>query len=155
MTRPRTKANPKAARGFTLLELSIVMAITALMLPLVWQFGRSLEADHRDALAQAVAAREMRALSEELRSDLRTLHLEGEGGLRLSGPGCPQVEYLLAGEVVERRAGVACGGTRAVAAPVRLLLRSGSRLEVLFAHHSGRDVEASTRFLALLPPETP
>ena len=138
------------ARGFTLIELSIVISITALLLPLVWFFGRALEADHRDALAQTVASREMRALTEELRRDLRTLRLEGPDGLRLTGAAC-RVEYALAGEVLERRAPEACGGTRAVASPVRSLLRSGARLEVRFAHHSGRDVEAATRFLTLLP----
>jgi prepilin-type N-terminal cleavage/methylation domain-containing protein len=142
------------ARGFTLLELSVVLTITALVLPFVWVVGRSLEADYRDALAQAVAAREMRALSEELRRDLRTLRLQGGSGLRLSGPGaCGVVEYALAGEVLERRGPAACGGTRAVATPVHSLGREGDRLEVIFASHSGREREGGTRFLAVLPVE--
>lgn len=141
-------------RGFTLIELAICMSILALLLPLVWVFGRTLEAEHRDVVSQASSARELRALTEELRLDLRTRSLKSTTGLVLQGAGsCALVEYALAGEVLERRAGPDCGGTRAVAAPVQSVRRDGALLEVVFAHHSGREPERVTRLLALLPEE--
>ncbi len=140
------------ARGFTLLELAIVMSIVAILIPLLWLSGRTLEAEHRDALADATAAREMRALSEELRRDLRTLRWQGSTGLVLEGTGsCAHVEYVLTGEVLERRALESCGGTRVVAAQVQGIERTTRRLEVLFAHHAGRESEHATRFVAVLP----
>jgi prepilin-type N-terminal cleavage/methylation domain-containing protein len=141
-----------SARGFTLVELAIVLSIGGLLAPLVWMSGRSLEAEHRDSLGRAAASREMRALSEELRRDLRTLRWQGAEGLVLVGPApCDRVEYTLAGEVLERRAPEACGGARVVAAPVRRIARAASRLEVVFAHHAGRDLERDTPFVAIVP----
>ena len=82
---------------------------------------------------------------------------KGPGGLVLAGHGsCARIEYVLVGEVLERRASDACGGTRVVAAPVRRIARSGRRLEVAFSHRAGRDDERDTRFVAfLLAEETP
>ena len=141
------------ARGFTILELATVLTITTLLLPIVATFGRTFEAEHRDAVDDVAAAREMRGLSEELRRDLRTRALAGEAGLALDGPGdCGHVEYVLSGDVLERRAAAGCGGTRAVAAHVGSVSRLGSRLVVAFAHHAGRDVERVTAFEASLPP---
>lgn len=145
-------------RGFTLIELSVVLAVTALAVPLALMFHRQYEAAQLTALAQVEAAEGMRALSEELRRDLRVLQWSDEKSLSLVSTGaCKDITYELTPEhVLIRKAGAGCGPARPVARDVRSIARDGQGLVVTFARRvRGPDEVATTFRLGLTPAPAP
>ena len=121
-------------RGFTLIEMSIVVSILAVLVPLIFMFGRSFQDAQFEAAAQVEAAAAMRAVSEELRRDLKTMAWLEDSGLQLAGAGaCKDVEYRLTEEHrVVRKGGEGCGPERVIAANVRAFQREAGGLRVVF-----------------------
>jgi prepilin-type N-terminal cleavage/methylation domain-containing protein len=116
--------------GFTLIEMSIVVSVMAIIIPATWMLQRRFQADALRAAHETDAAEGMRAFSEELRADLRTLH-SGREGLTLEGA-CGTVHYLIEQGVLIRDGGSGCGGRRALARSVTGLTRTGNLVEVTF-----------------------
>lgn len=119
-------------KGFTLVELVIVLSIMVILTPIVYGFYRSYEVEYLRSLTLVEAARAMRTVSEEIRRDLQSLQLGGEGGVVLSGRECPRVEYLVEDRVLLRRASAACGGDRGLARNVLSLRRDGREVTIEF-----------------------
>lgn len=110
-------------RGFTLVELAIVLTILAIVTPAVFLLMRSIADDHARAVARLEDADAVRLVSESLRQDLRTGRLaSAPAGLRVEGPGaCFPVDYRVDGSVLVREAPAACGGAQALARRARSL----------------------------------
>ena len=131
-------------RGFTLIEMAVVLTVSALVVPLVFALAHTFEVDHLRAADSAQAAQSMRAVSEELRRDLSTMRVSDEPGLvLLSARGCARVEYAIADEVLLRRA---CDDVRPVARHVLALRRDGRSLTVEFGRPLRPDVKSQTFF---------
>jgi len=139
------------ARGFTLIELSIVMTIAALVVAGAFAFGRTMDAFSHEALAQADAARAARSVSEELRRDLRTKSWVGNGLSLSADDGC-RVEYAVEGDVLVRRLDPpTCGDKRAVARHVASVKRDGGSVELVFQRRVGRAERFETRIRLGMP----
>jgi type II secretory pathway pseudopilin PulG len=137
------------ARGFTALELALVITISSLVVASAFLLLRAFEGQDYRALAEAEAARGMRAFSEELRRDLRTLRLEPGSALALSGP-CGRVEYTLQEGSLLRKGEAACGAPRAVSAGVASVARTPLGVEVTFARVVDVGPPLQTQFLLAL-----
>jgi prepilin-type N-terminal cleavage/methylation domain-containing protein len=124
-------------RGFTLIEMAIVISILALLVPAIYVFHRDFEAQEQTALLSAEAARGMRSVSEELRRDLRTLRWSPDNAMVLlgtEGTACRLVRYEVTEDgVLLRNAGSECGGPRPVARGVSAIGREGAAVEVTFS----------------------
>lgn len=105
------------ARGFTLIEISVVISISALLIPLIFLLGREVTEQYRRTQFELEVARATRTFSEELALDLRTMkRAEGDGLVLLSSGACKQVRWFVSDADALLRA--ACGETRAVAKSV-------------------------------------
>lgn len=126
--------SPKARRrrGFTLIELAIVLSISAVMVPLVFVFHRQLESAQLRAQGRLEAAAGAAAIAEELRRD--TFPGSRSGPHSFVRAGC-EVRYRLENRVLFRRADEACGGSRPVARKVLALDASSPGMwRVTFEH---------------------
>lgn len=120
-------------RGFTMVELAIVITLLGILVPLIFMLFHVGAADFQKANATLEAADQLRDLSEELRLDLRTGTL-AEAGLRIDGEGgCFPVTYRLAETTLVREAPAACGGSRGLVRHVRTLERRGPLLTLQLA----------------------
>lgn len=120
-------------RGFTLLELAIVLSILGVLVPLCYVMYRQYEADVLAAQASIEAAHAARGVAEELRRDLWTHSLAPEGTVLLGAAPCDRIEYAVGeGDVAWRRAPEACGGSRAISRNVGALRREGGEVVVVF-----------------------
>ena len=120
-------------RGFTMVELAIVVSILALLVPLIFMVFRIGAADFEKANATLYAANQLRDLSEELRLDERNGTL-ADSGLTFAGAGaCFPVTYRLVGSSVVREAPQACGGVRALVRDVTEFTRTNGLLTVQIA----------------------
>lgn len=134
--------------GFTLAEMTIVLAVTSVLVPTVHAF--SLQVGDAAAVSRwhLEAARGLRDLAEDLRLDARAGEpVAGpEVGFRL--PGC-DVRYRVTAEAtLVREAGRACGGSRGVARSIERVRGVEGGVEVVFARplRPGR-VERATAFV--------
>ncbi len=134
------------ARGFTAVELALVLSISTLVGSACYLLLRNFERHNHAALGAGEAARGMRVLSEEIRRDLRTLRFEPGPALSLRGP-CGRVEYLVQEGAVIRRGDAGCGAPRAVCSGVSSLARTPLGIEVIFARRIDAGPPATTRFL--------
>ena len=107
-------------RGFTIIELAIVISISAILVPAVYLFARTLEDQQAIGLRHLEVADQTRTLAEALGADRRGLHFSGPTSLKLEGPSpCAPVEYSLTpARTVERRD---CSGTTTLATQVQSL----------------------------------
>lgn len=105
-------------RGFTLVELAIVISVSAVLVPAAYQFVRSLTARADFAHFQLDAASTLRAVSEQLELDRLRVQCSGE------------VKWSVEGEALTRTASPACGGQQVFARGVLALEREagGARL---------------------------
>lgn len=141
-------------RGFTLVELSVVMAVAAIVIPAGWMLVRSQESAHHSALARASAAREMRSISEEIRRDLRSMQPAQGDGLVLRGA-CGSVTYTLDDGTLVRSGDEACGARRPVATHVAAIERQGNTVTIAFEHRVGRPQPERASFTLALPVAAP
>jgi prepilin-type N-terminal cleavage/methylation domain-containing protein len=120
-------------RGFTMLELAIVVTLMGILVPLIFMFFRIGAADYSRAQATLDAARELRELGEELRLDGRNGRLAATG-VAFEGEGaCFPVTYRLQGAALVREAPAACGGARGLVRNVASMERTGALLTVRVA----------------------
>jgi len=120
-------------RGFTLLELAIVLTLLAVLSPALFLLMRGIADDHARAAARLEDADAVRLVSETLRQDLRTGRLaSAPAGLRLEGPGaCFPVDYRVVGAVLWREAPAACGGAQALARHAHGITMDGAVVTLL------------------------
>jgi prepilin-type N-terminal cleavage/methylation domain-containing protein len=138
-------------RGFTLIELATVLAISSLVVPGGYLLLRSLEKGHETALAKLSAAAAARTVSEQIRLDSRTRQLAPDG-VELQGAGpCGAVSFRAAEGRLDRVADSACGGTSALAAHVTGLERVPGGVALTFSRETGPGAAATDRFLVGLP----
>lgn len=117
-------------RGFTMVELAIVLTLLAILVPLIFMLFNRGAADFQKANATLEAAEQLRDLSEELRLDARNGTLAPTG---VAFEGTCSVTYRLIDSSVVREASASCGGTRALVRHVREFVRTGSVLMVRIA----------------------
>lgn len=120
-------------RGFTMVELAIVVTLLTILVPLIFMLFHLGAADFQKANATLDAADQVRDLSEELRLDARNGQLAATGLVFEGAGACSPVTYRLVATSVVREAPVACGGTRALVRNVTALERAGSLVTVRIA----------------------
>jgi prepilin-type N-terminal cleavage/methylation domain-containing protein len=119
-------------RGFTLVELMIVLSVLTLVTPLVWILA-TRAADNRDlALDQLSTAQEVRTVADALQQDRRAGQRWAGAPLGWRRGDCT-VRYHLEGTTLIREAGPDCGGTQALATGVERLEVTSSGVHLTFA----------------------
>lgn len=119
-------------RGFTMVELAVVVTLLTILVPLIFMLFNRGAADYQRANATLEAAEQLRDLSEELRLDGRTGALSA-AGVVFEGGACAPITYRLVEASVVREAPASCGGTRALVRHAREFVRTGSVLTVRIA----------------------
>ena len=120
-------------RGFTMVELAVVVTLLTVLVPLIFMLFNLGAADFQKANATLDAADQLRDLSEELRLDARNGQLAATG-LTFEGAGeCFPVTYRVVASALVREAPAACGGARALVRNVTALVRTGSLVTVRIA----------------------
>jgi prepilin-type N-terminal cleavage/methylation domain-containing protein len=137
----------RLARGFTMIELAIVLTITAVIIPGIYLWWRAAERGLFEAVAQIESADAARTVSEELRRDLLLLSWKDAETLALQGKACAEVRYEIEQSVLHRRAGAKCGGDRALARRVESLTRTPWGVELTFARNVGANEPYRVRVL--------
>jgi hypothetical protein len=118
-------------RGFTVVELAIVVSLLALIVPALFVYARSLEEQHARGVFAVEVAEALRTVGEALRADLR-------GGAwadaqRVATTGSCAAEWAVTpSQALERRATEACGGRQALATHVAGLARVPAGVELTF-----------------------
>mgnify|MGYP000181255062 CR=1 FL=1 len=145
-------------RGFTLVELVVVLSLLAVTVPLVFSALRVMEQDTRRGLAQVDAAQTARDVGDLLRMDLRTMNWQTADTLVLVGPPpCSKVQYdIISDGILQRRAEgtPACAQVNPVARHVKALRRVHSGVELVTGHAVGDGPPMETHF-RLSWPEKP
>jgi prepilin-type N-terminal cleavage/methylation domain-containing protein len=104
-------------RGFTLVELAICLSISALLVPLVFVFVRSLDGHVSHGQWQLEVAQAVRTVSEQLERDqASTCH----------------AHYALRGTDLVRAADAACGGEQVLATRVSRFERQPGGVQLDF-----------------------
>lgn len=139
-------------RGFTLMEMAIVLSVAALTIPVVW----NLSAQASDAAAlgrwQLEAADGIRTLAEELALDARSgAPTADEVGF--TAPDCPVRYRVIEGDLLVREAPESCGGSRGLAAFVESIAWSPGGVDVTFAFRlRPHRVQRTTVFIPVVAP---
>ncbi len=121
------------ARGFTSIELAIIVTIAAIMVPIILSFSASLEDQSVLGNWQLESAESVRTLSEELRLDARRGVAVDGADVAFSLDGC-DVRYVVSdGSVVIREAPATCDGPRGLARFVEALAWTPGGVDVVFA----------------------
>ncbi len=139
-------------RGFSLVELAVVLTLTAVLLPAVYVFSRTMEDRTARGLWHLEVADGVRAVAEELRRDAHTGEILPGGGLAFTVDGC-EIRYQVEHTVLVRQASDACGGDRGLATRVQTLRRVPGGLELVFVRALRAD--RPHRSTVFLPLETP
>jgi len=123
-------------RAFTLVELAVVMAVSAGLVPLIYAGWRQIEHAQVRALQNITAATSTRTVSEVLRRDLsQGAFVSGEDvAVRLP---CGTVRYVVVDHVLRREGDGACGGTQAIAQRVSSWRRLHDGVEMTFSRTDG------------------
>ncbi len=116
------------SRGFTAVELLIVISIAAILLPIVYSIAARYEDEVAVARFQLDVADAVRTVSEELRTDAR-------------GDGACDPKYVVRGRALVRTS--TCGPDRALARWVHALEPTPGGVNLVFArplrpHHERR-----------------
>jgi len=133
------------SRGFTLVELAIVLAIGVVLVPIVWTMSAKMEDQVTLAQWELDVARATRTIGEELRLETRrgTARADAVGFLR---PDC-EVTWDVRDGILHRDVSAPCGGSRGLARNVDTLRWADGGLEVTFARRLRVDrVQRATVF---------
>jgi len=123
-------------RGFTLIELAIVISILGILVPSVYAVYRQMEVGYIRIETRLDAGRAARSFSEELRRDLWTHRLAKGSEVALEGAApCERILYEVQEGVLWRKAPDACGGARAIARNAGALSRDGSGILFVYRRH--------------------
>jgi prepilin-type N-terminal cleavage/methylation domain-containing protein len=130
--------------GFTLIELAVVLTLSAIVTPAAWLAWRNVDAELALARWHVGVADAVRTVYEELALDARGGARVAQDGVAFEGPGgCGRIDYRVTGEAaLERAAPDACGGTRTLARGVRALrpVAGGVELELVLALRPDHEV---------------
>ena len=120
-------------RGFTAIELAIVITVTAVLVPATYLFWRSMHSSYDESIAFLRISDETRAFSEELRRDRMLMRWADPSALAMTGDGaCRRVEYRLEERALVRTGDGECGVRRAVATNVMSATRTAWGVELVF-----------------------
>lgn len=106
-------------RGFTLVELAIVMSLSAILVPAAFMFVRHLTARAELATFELEVATTLRAVAEQVELDA-------------ARPACATAKWTLDGEALTRTASAECGGAQVFARRVRSFERVAGGAAVVF-----------------------
>ena len=120
-------------RGFTLIELMIVLACAAVIAPLVYSFSASVLDQFTLARWHMQATMGVRAVSEDLQLDARLGQAAAGDAVAFASKGC-DVRYVVTDDAtLVRAAAESCGGTRGLARHVESFLWVDGGIELRFA----------------------
>jgi prepilin-type N-terminal cleavage/methylation domain-containing protein len=119
--------------GFSLVELTVVLSILAIVVPLMWKMAARIEDQRALALDHLESAEEAQTVSEQLALDLRLgSRITGET-LAFRRSEC-EVRYRVGTEgVLIREAPAPCGGDLALARGVEVLRSVPGGVELVLA----------------------
>ncbi len=101
-------------RGFTLIELAIVLTIIGILAPLVWGFSTRIEDEATLSRWTMESADALQTVSEELRADLRAgAPIAGES-VAVKQQGCTAAYTVVEGSLIRSGCGTARGLARHV-----------------------------------------
>lgn len=120
-------------RGFTLLELAIVLTIGTILIPLLWQFGAYMQAQQELATFELDVAEAIPTLAEELRADGRSLSAGDGGGVAFARDGCTVAYEVNAEAVLVRRGAGTCPSERGLSRRVESIAWTEGGVDVVFA----------------------
>lgn len=120
----------KRSRGFTAVELAIVISISAILAPLLFLFARDLESLQRVAQWHLETAAAVQRIDEALRMDARS-GPRADGVLAWAGP-CGARYVVTETFALERQAADACGGHQVLATGVRSITPATGGVELSF-----------------------
>lgn len=137
--------------GFSAVELSISLAISALIIPIIYRYASVQD----DATALAIwhiqTSGQVETVAEELRLDARRGAWDS-AGLAFTGGPCPASYQLTDDHVLVRVADQACGGRRALASGVSSIIGAETGVEIEFRRQLRPDVaHTTTVFLPVVP----
>ncbi len=121
-------------RGFTMVELAIVLSISVLLIPMVYAGAQAIEEVHELALWHLRSADQLHSVAEELRLDERGGERQPGATLAWQRGTCRVVYRVDEHGVLLREASVACGGTRALATGVTTLAAVEGGVELELTH---------------------
>lgn len=106
-------------QGFTLVELTIVISILAVVIPGTYVLYRTFQDQYLSAIARMQSATGARSIGEELRRDVRTHRMTDATDTKWvlesdTNTECPRIEYVLEAERLVRK-GKGCGAERGLA----------------------------------------
>ena len=118
-------------RGFTLIELVIIVTIAAVLVPIIYSFA--WHAERQVILSQwnLEVADAVRSVAEELRLDARAGRLLDGEELRFERDDCT-VAYAIREHSLIRQGGPRCGGDRGLARSASSLLRVPGGVDLTF-----------------------
>ena len=120
----------RRARGFTAVELAVVVSISAILVPLVFVFASQLETTARIAQWHLDNAAAVQRISEALRQDARSGPRAGDA-LAWGGP-CAVRYVVTEAFALERQAAASCGGKQVLATGVRSITPVSGGVELSF-----------------------
>ncbi len=131
---------PRRPAGFTAVELSIVLAILLILIPLVFNLHRQFQSRLDVSRARVECAAQMRQLTRAIRADRWQGRWNAAKGLTLTLP-CGQVSYTLEGTQLLRQGTGTCGASRTIARDIESIHRQGSLIEVRLVRPLGPQSE--------------
>ena len=134
-------------RGFTAVELAIVVSISALLVPAIYLFERNLDEHRAVGLWQLEVADQYRSLAESLQADRRAFKFaSSKSVIRFEGAGpCAPIEYTVSdSQTVVRRGAESCGGDSTLATHVSGLKRVPGGVAISLAFETRPEQAAKT-----------
>ncbi|MCP4872969.1 MAG: type II secretion system protein [Proteobacteria bacterium] len=120
-------------RGFTLLELAIVLTIGTILVPLLFSFGLYMQEQRVLAEFELDVADAIPTLAEELRTDARAGTPSTADGVGFSRPGC-EVRYFVTEEAaLVREAAGGCASSRGLSRRAESIAWTPGGVEVVLA----------------------
>jgi len=140
-------------RGFTLMELAICLTILAIVVPMLYAFGRNMEDRTALGLASLETADSTRTIAETLRLDARGARWTDATAVQLTRASGCTVAYSVQDGVLTRNATEGCEGPPALASRVESITRVPGGVEVVFRQARRPGPTEGTRVAVRIPVE--